>query len=87
MLGAQAFTQGSAAAREARLKNEELIDKTRTGGGALLNEKDATKEAWDIYEEAREKNGGEVPTSEQLTEIFGDNVPAEELAAGEAWHL
>ena len=56
MLGAQFFSRGAEAAKEARLKNQEVIEKTR-----VKDIDEAAEEAWKIYEQAKlEQDKGEI---------------------------
>ncbi|KKQ23023.1 MAG: hypothetical protein US36_C0006G0023 [Candidatus Wolfebacteria bacterium GW2011_GWC1_37_10] len=80
MLGAQFFTRGAGAAKEARLRNEELIDKTR-----IHDIEEAAQEAWKIYETSKSKyyietgkHNGPVP-KEFLEKAYIENLPKDIL--------
>lgn len=70
MLGAMAFTAGAETATEMRLKNEELIKKTR-----ITDIKLATEEADRIYKEAITKAGEGNVTSEALKQAYLVEMP------------
>ena len=74
MLGAQFFSRGAEAAKEARLKNEEVIEKTR-----IKDIDEAAEEAWRIYEMAQEKFGGENVSKENLEKAYAENLPQDLL--------
>lgn len=69
MAGSMLFSRGSEAAKEARFKNEEVIDKTR-----IADADRAAEEAWKIYGEAKEKNGGEI-SAKDLNKAYQENLP------------
>lgn len=75
MLGAQTFTRGIAASREARLQNKEVAEKTK-----VADEERAAEEAWSLYEEAKEANGGEIPNGEALSKMYRENLPEDLLS-------
>ena len=52
MMGSMAFARGAEAAKEARLKKAEVIEKVR-----IEEVEKAADEAWDLYEQARAKAG------------------------------
>ncbi|NOY35606.1 MAG: hypothetical protein GXP44_01650 [bacterium] len=62
------FARGAEAAKEARLKNEEVIEKTR-----IFDIDEAAEEAWKIYEEA--KGGRDDVSKEELNEAYKKNIP------------
>lgn len=68
MLGAQFFSRGAEAAKEARLKNYEVIEKTR-----VKDIDEAADEAWKIYEKAGAK------TKEGLDKAYAENLPEDIL--------
>lgn len=70
MLSAMGFARGAEAAKEARFKNEEVIEKTR-----IEDINDAEKEAWDVYEKALAESGGEKPRKETLEKAYSENLP------------
>ncbi|MEK9168253.1 MAG: hypothetical protein AAB698_00430 [Patescibacteria group bacterium] len=74
MLGAQFFSRGAEAAKEARLKNEEVIEKTR-----IKDIDEAAEEAWRIYEMAQKKFGGENVSKENLEKAYAENLPQDLL--------
>jgi len=68
MAGGMFFARGAEAAKEARLKNEEVIEKTR-----VFDIDEAAEEAWKIYEEAR--GGREEVSREELERAYERNIP------------
>jgi len=84
MYGSMFFTRAMGAAKDARFKNAELINKNRLE----VDEKGVVKdeaalgrieeEAWKIYDEAKIK--GEKITSQSLQSAFEENLPADLLA-------
>ncbi len=74
MLGAQFFSRGAEAAKEARLKNEEVIEKTRVKD---INE--AVEEAWKIYETAKLKSNKSEVSKETLEKAYIENLPQDLL--------
>ncbi len=74
MLGSAGFARISESAKEARFKNEELMDKTR-----IQDADQASEEAWKIYEKAKEKNGGQPVKSEDLQKAYNKELPADLL--------
>ncbi|MEK7097349.1 MAG: hypothetical protein AAB906_00705 [Patescibacteria group bacterium] len=75
-LGAQFFSRGAEAAKEARFKNEEVINKTR-----IKDINEAADEAWRLYEQAKFKatqNDG-VISGEILNKIYTENLPEDLL--------
>jgi len=68
MMGGMAFTQASEAAIEARLKNEEVIEKTRIKDADLAAEK-----AWKIYKRAQE--GANRASAQELKDAYLANIP------------
>jgi hypothetical protein len=74
MLGSMTFSRGSEAAKEARLKNEKVIEKTR-----IKDIEAAADEAWKIYKEAEVASGGKAPTKEELQKAYQKNLPEDLL--------
>lgn len=76
MMGAQFFARGAEAAKEARLMNEEVIDKTR------LDINEAADEAYKIYEMAqmKAKEKGEKVSKENLEKAYAENLPKDLLS-------
>lgn len=70
MMGSMAFARGAGAAKEARFKNEELINKTRIQEDEIER---AAEEAWNIYEEA--KKGKEEISIKDLDRAYQKNIP------------
>ena len=74
MISAMGFARGAEAAKEARLKNESVIEKTR------VDDIDkATNEAWKVYEEAVAEAGGKRPTKEDLERAYSRGIPKDVL--------
>ena len=74
MLGAQFFSRGAEAAKEARLKNQEVIEKTR-----VKDIDEAAEEAWKIYEQAKlEQDKGEISKG-ALEKAYAKNLPQDLL--------
>ncbi len=69
-MGAMVVGRGADILKEARLKNEEVIEKTR-----LKDIDAAAKEAWKIYNEAKLKSGEKDPTSAELSDAYKKNLP------------
>ncbi len=75
MISAMGFARGAEAAKEARFKNEKVIEKTR------VNDIDkAADEAWRIYEEAAKEASGKKPTKELLEKAYSSGLPKDILA-------
>lgn len=72
MFGAQIFSRGAEAAKEARLMNTEVLEKTR-----IQDMDEAAEEAWKIYENTQVK-GGKV-SKEDLEKSYVENLPADLL--------
>lgn len=72
MMGGMFFARGAGAAKEARLKNEKVIEKTR-----IEDIDKAAEEAWRIYEEA--KKGKEEVSREDLEKAYKNNIPQDIL--------
>ena len=77
MMGGMFFSRGTEAAKEARLKNEEVIEKTR------VNDIDeAFEQAQKIYEQAQEEaieNNQEKVSVEDLKKAYQQNIPEDLL--------
>lgn len=78
MFGAQFFSRGAEAAKEARLKNEEVIKKTR-GKDDEATKQEAYEQAWKIYEMAKEKSDSEQVSKETLEKAYTENLPQDLL--------
>lgn len=74
MAGAQFFSRGMEAAKEARLINAEIIKKTR-----VKDIDEAADEAWKIYEIAKIKAGIGNVTKEFLEKSYAENLPQDLL--------
>lgn len=76
MLGAQIFSRGAEAAKEARLMNVEVIEKTR-----IKDVDEAADEAWKIYENAQAKaeEKGEKVSKQNLEKTYVENLPEDLL--------
>ncbi|MEK7569260.1 MAG: hypothetical protein AAB497_04105 [Patescibacteria group bacterium] len=76
MFGAQIFARGAGAAKEARLMNTAVIDKTR-----IQDMDEAAEEAWKIYENAQAKaeGKGEKVSKQNLEKSYVENLPADLL--------
>lgn len=77
MLGAQFFSRGAEAAKDARLKNQEVIEKTR-----IKDVDKAAEEAWEIYELAQTetwKKSEEKVSKENLEKAYLEKLPADLL--------
>lgn len=72
MMGGMLFGQGAAAAKEARFKNEEVLEKTR-----VQDINTAAEEAWRIYEQA--KGNKDTISKEDLEKAYLDNAPKDLL--------
>lgn len=74
-LGAQFFSRGAEAAKEARFKNEKVINKTR-----IKDIDQAAEEAWNLYGQAkvRAAKNGEV-TAESLDKAYAESLPEDLL--------
>jgi hypothetical protein len=77
MMGAMMFGRGAEAAKEARLKNEKVIEKTRTKKKDI---KKAEEEAWKIYEKAEQKAGKGNVSKEALQKAFMEGLPQDLLS-------
>jgi hypothetical protein len=66
--------KSSEAAKEARLKNEKVIEKTR-----IDDEKEAYEEAWKLHEAARKEIGKNKPSMEALENAYKKFVAKEDL--------
>lgn len=73
MAGTMFFTRGAQAAKEARLKNQEVIEKTR-----IDDIEKAEEEAWKLYEAAQKQGKSEI-TAEDLNKAFKENLPKDLL--------
>ena len=73
MTGSMMFARGSEAAKEARLKNEKVIEKTRMD----INE--AADEAWDIYGQAQTKTKDKDITKGDLETAYHEQLPQDVL--------
>ena len=69
MMGGMAFTRVAEAGKEARLKNEEVIERTRIQDADL-----ATKEAWNIYENAKKEAEDSNVSAEALKNAYLTNI-------------
>ena len=74
MMSGMFFARGAEAAKETRLQNEEVIEKTRVND---INK--ASEEAWKVYEEAKTQAGGERISKEDLENAYQRNVPQDLL--------
>jgi hypothetical protein len=74
MMGAMMSGRVSEAAKEARFKNEEVIEKTR-----IEDINRAEEEAWKIYESAQRKAGDGEISKEELNKAFLENLPQDIL--------
>lgn len=72
MMAGMFFSRGAEAAKEARLKNEEVIDKTR-----VHDIDQAAEEAWKVYGQA--KAGKEEVSKEDLEKAYQENIPEDLL--------
>ncbi|MBU4257099.1 hypothetical protein KKC04_01660, partial [Patescibacteria group bacterium] len=73
MAGTMFFARGAQAAKEARLKNKEVMEKTR------IDDIDkAEEEAWEIYKSARDRGKDQV-TGEYLEKAYQKNLPKDLL--------
>lgn len=72
MMGGMLFGEGAKAAKEARYKNEEVLEKTR-----VQDINAAADEAWRIYEQA--KGDKESISKEDLEKAYLDNAPQDLL--------
>lgn len=72
MMGAMAVSRGFEAMKEARMKNENVIDKTR-----IHDIEKAAEEAWKIYNEA--KAGENSVSKEDLEKAYQRNIPEDLL--------
>jgi hypothetical protein len=72
MLGATFFTRGMAAAKEARLTNEKVMDKTR-----VEDAEKAADEAWLLYDAARDKAGKEEISGKEIQKTYLEKLPAD----------
>ena len=70
MMGGMMFSRGSEAAKEARLKNEKVIEKTR-----IKDIDQMADEAWKIYENAQKKAGEGEVKKEDLDKAYNENIP------------
>lgn len=73
MMGSMLFGTGSGAVKEARFKNEEVLEKTR-----LQDINTAAEEAWKIYEQAEAEK--ETVSKEDLVKAYQASVPKDLLA-------
>ena len=69
-MAAMAFSSGADIAKEARLANEEVIDKTR-----IENEEKAAEEAWEIYKKAMGGDLTKEVSAEKLQEAYMSRLP------------
>jgi len=70
MMGGIATSRIAEAGKEAHLKNEEVIEKTR-----IEDAEKATEEAWKIYENAQKKEGAENVSAEALKNAYLMEMP------------
>ncbi|MCM2338927.1 MAG: hypothetical protein NDI62_00515 [Burkholderiales bacterium] len=70
MMAGMALSRGSKAALETRLENEGVIEKTR-----IQDIEEAEKEAWKIYNKAKDENNGEIPSAEKLKDSYLKELP------------
>lgn len=73
MMGSMLFGTGSGAVKEARFKNEEVLEKTR-----LQDINTAAEEAWKIYEQTEAEK--ETVSKEDLVKAYQASVPKDLLA-------
>jgi len=71
---AMAFGRGSRIAKEARLHNEQVMEKTR-----IQDADAAAEEAWRLYEEAKAASGGGEVTKESLQQAYEESIPKDVL--------
>ncbi len=74
MLGSMIFSKSAGAMQEARLKNEEVINKTR-----VEDIESAAEQAWSIYESAKAKNNGNEVSRENLEHAYLEGQPKDIL--------
>ena len=72
MMGGMFFAKSAEVSKEARLKNKEVLEKTRVND---INE--AAEEAWEIYNQAKE--GKEKVSKEDLAKAYQQNLPKDLL--------
>jgi len=70
MMAGMVSVRASEAAKETRLENEEVIEKTR-----IIDAERAAEEAWNIYEQAQKKAGGENISAESLKDAYIMGIP------------
>lgn len=73
-MGGMFFARGADAAKEARLKNDEVIEKTR-----IHDIEKAAEEAWRIYEMAKEERPEGKTTKKDLEAVYSGAVTKEDL--------
>lgn len=74
MMAGMATTRMAEAGKEARLKNEEVVEKTRIQDANL-----AAEEAWEIYQDALKKEGKENVSAEALKREYMMKMPKDIL--------
>ena len=74
MMAGASVARVADAGKEARLQNEEVIDKTR-----IADSLKAEEEAWKIYENAEAKNTGKKLSAEDLKKSYMDQMPKDLL--------
>jgi|GEM_PF-5393874 len=74
MMGGMFFARGAEAAKEARLKNEEVIERTR-----IDDINTAAEEAWKIYTGAKERADGKTPSREDIESAYREKIPQDIL--------
>lgn len=74
MMGGMATARIAEAGKEARLKNEEVIEKTR-----IADAEKAAEEAWKIYENAQKKEGAENVSTQAINNAYLMAMPKDLL--------
>jgi len=71
MMASMMFSRGSEAAKEARFKNEEMMDQTR-----IQDFSEAEEKAWQIYEKAQEETEqGKETSTKDLQKAYTETLP------------
>lgn len=78
-MGGMAFSRGADAAKEVRLENEKVIEKTR-----IEDMNRAAEEAWKVYEAAKGRAGTEAVGVKDLEKAYREQLPKDILARLEA---
>lgn len=78
-MGGMAFSRGTDAAKEVRLENEKVIEKTR-----IEDMNRAAEEAWKVYEAAKGRAGTKAVGVKDLEKAYREQLPKDILARLEA---